>query len=87
MRWWEWISPEHQILTSGAAQGQPLRRARDSPGRIACHHKGNLATRTGKLLWLFVSERQAQLTRRAVNYIAPLCGQEAKLAGHSLSLF
>jgi type 1 fimbriae regulatory protein FimB len=31
--------------------------------------KHYLATRTDNLPWLFVSERQAQLTRQAVNYI------------------
>jgi hypothetical protein len=37
------------------------------------------------LPWLFVSERQAHLTRQAVNYIARVAGETAKLgrvAGH-----
>jgi hypothetical protein len=29
--------------------------------------------------WLFISERQAQLTRQAVNYIIRLAGEMAKL--------
>jgi type 1 fimbriae regulatory protein FimB len=37
------------------------------------------ATRTDNLPWLFVSERQAQLTRQAVNYIVRLAGEKAKL--------
>jgi Phage integrase family len=41
--------------------------------------KRYLATRTDNLPWLFVSERQAQLTRQAVNYIARLAGHKAKL--------
>jgi type 1 fimbriae regulatory protein FimB len=41
--------------------------------------KRYLATRTDRLPWLFVSERQAQLTRQAVNYIVRLAGEKAKL--------
>ena len=41
--------------------------------------KRYLATRTDKLPWLFISEREAQLTRQAVNYIARVAGEEAKL--------
>jgi type 1 fimbriae regulatory protein FimB len=41
--------------------------------------KRYLATRTDKLPWLFVSERQAQLTRQAVNYIVRLAARKAKL--------
>ena len=36
--------------------------------------KRYLATRKDNLPWLFVSERQAQLTRQAVNYIVRLAG-------------
>jgi type 1 fimbriae regulatory protein FimB len=35
--------------------------------------KRYLATREDKLPWLFVSDRQAQLTRQAVNYICKPC--------------
>jgi len=38
-----------------------------------------LATREDNLPWLFVSERQAQLTRQAVNYIVRVAGETAKL--------
>jgi len=38
-----------------------------------------LATREDNLPWLFISERQAQLTRQAVNYIVRLAGEKAKL--------
>jgi type 1 fimbriae regulatory protein FimB len=41
--------------------------------------KRYLATRTDNLPWLFVSERQAQLTRQAVNYIVRLAGHKARL--------
>ena len=41
--------------------------------------KRYLATRTDKLPWLFVSERQAQLTRQAVNYIVRLAGEKARV--------
>ena len=41
--------------------------------------KRYLATREDKLPWLFVAERQAQLTRQAVNYIVRLAGETAKL--------
>ena len=41
--------------------------------------KRYLATQEDSLAWLFVSERQAQLTRQAVNYIVRLAGEEAKL--------
>ena len=39
--------------------------------------KGSL--REDNLPWLFVSERQAQLTRQAVNYIVRVAGETAKL--------
>jgi type 1 fimbriae regulatory protein FimB len=41
--------------------------------------KRYFATREDNLPWLFVSERQAQLTRQAVNYIVRLAGEKAKL--------
>ena len=41
--------------------------------------KRYLATREDNLPWLFVSERQAQLTRQAVNYIVRVAGETAKL--------
>jgi type 1 fimbriae regulatory protein FimB len=41
--------------------------------------KRYLTTREDKLPWLFVSERQAQLTRQAVNYIVRVAGEAAKL--------
>ena len=41
--------------------------------------KRYLATREDNLPWLFLSERQAQLTRQAVNYIVRLAGEKAKL--------
>jgi site-specific recombinase XerD len=41
--------------------------------------KRYLATREDNLPWLFVSERQAQLTRQAVNYIVRLASEKAKL--------
>src|SRR5262245_8754028 len=41
--------------------------------------KRYLSTRDDRLPWLFVSERQAQLTRQAVNYIVRLAGEKAKL--------
>ena len=41
--------------------------------------KRYLATRTDKLPWLFISEREAQLTRQAVNYLIRAAGEEAKL--------
>src|SRR5262245_57698074 len=41
--------------------------------------KRYLATREDNLPWLFLSERQAQLTRQAVNYIVRLAGENAKL--------
>jgi type 1 fimbriae regulatory protein FimB len=41
--------------------------------------KRYLATRTDSLPWLFVSEREAQLTRQAVNYIVRVAGEKAKL--------
>ena len=41
--------------------------------------KRYLATREDNLPWLFVSERQAQLTRQAVNYIVWVGGEIAKL--------
>ena len=40
--------------------------------------KRYLATRQDSLPWLFASERQAQLTRQAVNYIVRLAGEKAK---------
>ena len=41
--------------------------------------KRYLATREDNLPCLFVSERQAQLTRQAVNYIVRVAGETAKL--------
>ena len=41
--------------------------------------KRYLASRTDKLPWLFISEREAPLTRQAINYIVRLAGQRAKL--------
>ena len=41
--------------------------------------KRYLATREDNLPWLFISERQAQLTRHAVNYIVRVAGETAKL--------
>jgi site-specific recombinase XerD len=41
--------------------------------------KRYLATRNDNLPWLFISERQAQLTRQAVNYIIRVAGETAKL--------
>src|SRR5215510_11998020 len=41
--------------------------------------KRYLAARTDKLPWLFLSERQTQLTRQAVNYIVRLAGENGKL--------
>ncbi len=41
--------------------------------------KRYLATREDNLPWLFVSERQARLTRQAVNYIVRVAGETAKL--------
>jgi type 1 fimbriae regulatory protein FimB len=41
--------------------------------------KRYLATREDNLPWLFISERQAQLTRQAVNYIVRVAGDTAKL--------
>ena len=43
--------------------------------------KRYLATRTDSLPWLFVSEREAPLTRQAINYLVAQAGQKAKL-GH-----
>lgn len=41
--------------------------------------KRYLATRTDKLPWLFVSDRQAQLTRQAVNYVVHVVANKGKL--------
>jgi type 1 fimbriae regulatory protein FimB len=41
--------------------------------------KRYLATREDNPPWLFISERQAQLTRQAINYIVRVAGQTAKL--------
>jgi type 1 fimbriae regulatory protein FimB len=41
--------------------------------------KRYLAARTDTLPWMFVSEREAPLTRQAVNYIVRVAGEEAKL--------
>jgi site-specific recombinase XerD len=41
--------------------------------------KRNLATRKDTLPWLFVSERGAQLTRQAVNYLIQQAGERAGL--------
>ena len=41
--------------------------------------KRYLATRHDKLPWLFVSEREAPMTRQAVNYLIRSAGEKAKL--------
>ena len=41
--------------------------------------KRYLATRQDKLPWLFVSEREAPMTRQAVNYLIRSAGEKAKL--------
>ena len=41
--------------------------------------KRYLATRKDKLPWLFISERQTQLTRQAVNDIIGVAGETARL--------
>jgi type 1 fimbriae regulatory protein FimB len=41
--------------------------------------KRYLSTREDNLPWLFLSERQAQLTRQAVNYIVRVAGENANL--------
>jgi len=41
--------------------------------------KRYLATREDKLPWLFLSERETQLTRQAVNYVVRVAGETAKL--------
>jgi type 1 fimbriae regulatory protein FimB len=41
--------------------------------------KRYLATRQDNLPWLFISKRQAPLTRQAVNYIVRVAGEAAKL--------
>ena len=41
--------------------------------------KRYLAIRTDTLPWLFISEREAPLTRQAVNYIVRVAGEKAKL--------
>ena len=41
--------------------------------------KRYLATRKDKLPWLFVSEREAPMTRQAVNYLIRSAGEKAKL--------
>ena len=41
--------------------------------------KRYLASREDNLPWLFVSERGAQLTRQAVNYIVRMAGEKVKL--------
>ena len=41
--------------------------------------KRYLATRDDSLPWFFVSEREAQLTRQAINYIVRIAGEKAKL--------
>ncbi len=62
------------------ADGLPARSARiRSNAPRSTGHQALLATRTDKLPWLFVSERQAQLTRQAVNYVVRLAGEKAKL--------
>jgi hypothetical protein len=48
-------------------------------GRRRADFKRYLATRKDNLPWLFVSERGAQLTRQAVNYVVRLAGEQAKL--------
>lgn len=41
--------------------------------------KRYIATRKDKLPWLFVSEREAPMTRQAVNYLIRCAGEKAKL--------
>lgn len=41
--------------------------------------KRYLGSRTDKLPWLFVSEREAPMTRQAVNYLVRCAGEKAKL--------
>jgi integrase len=43
--------------------------------------KRYLATREDNLAWLFISEREAQLTRQAVNYIVRVAAKRPSLAG------
>jgi Phage integrase family len=49
------------------------------PGDESRAIKRYLAAREDNLPWLFLSEWQPQLTRQAVNYIARLAGEKAKL--------
>jgi hypothetical protein len=48
---------------------------------IQHHAQSSLETYCCCCRLLFVSERQAQLTRQAVNYVARLAGEKAKLGG------
>ena len=52
--------------------------------------KRYLATREDRLPWLFISEREHQLTRQAVNYIIRLAGERAearpRVAAHAPAL-
>jgi hypothetical protein len=58
-----------------------LGRASSSPiaGDKLRAFKRYFTTRTDNLPWLFISKRQAQATRQAVNYIVRLAGEKAKL--------
>jgi type 1 fimbriae regulatory protein FimB len=49
--------------------------AGDELRAIKCY----LATRDDNLPWLFVSERQSQLTLQAINYVVQVAGEKAKL--------
>jgi type 1 fimbriae regulatory protein FimB len=49
--------------------------------------KRYLATREDNLPWLFVSERQAQLTRQAVNYIVRVAGETASSGASGRTCF
>ena len=87
-----WVNPlqsgtlasgPHQVLDgrtcqrlSSLGQKQPGQPIAGDELRVL---KRYLATREDKLPWLFISERQAQLTRQAVNYIIQVAGEAAKL--------
>ncbi len=61
-----------------AAQELAVGRA-PVPGDELRAIKRYLATRKDKLPWLFVSEREAPMTRQAVNYLIRSAGKKAKL--------
>jgi Phage integrase family len=66
--------PGFGSLASRAASPSNIRSRATS-----CAPSSATATREDNLPWLFVSERQAQLTRQAVNYIVRVAGETAKL--------